>query len=269
VQVNATTPLPRIEVTCDMPGLTSRAGTALLSGLADKLGLTAGLTKALRIHSRSVRHEPGRIVRDLAVMLADGGDALTDLGVLRDQEVLFGLVASDATAYRCLERLDEEMLAGIRAARAAARARAWESSKAATSRRLVLDIDATLVTAHSEKQGAAGTYKGGFGFHPLLCFEAGSGEALAGILRPGNAGANTASDHIAVLELALAQLPAGAASRGTLVRCDSGGATHDFLDEVVKRGLSFSVGCDLTEKVRETILALPEHAWLPATCSRR
>ncbi len=262
MQVHATTLLPRIEVTCDMSGLTSRAGTALLSGLADAIGLTDSLTEALRVHSRAVRHEPGRIVRDLAVMLADGGDALSDLGVLREQQVLFGEVASDATAYRCVERLGETALAGIRAARAAARARAWMHSGG--PKRLVLDIDATLVTAHSEKEGAAGTYKGGFGFHPLLCFEAGSGEALAGVLRPGNAGANTAADHLAVLERALAQLPAGAANRGTLVRCDSGGATHDFLDAVVARGLSFSVGFDLTERVRVACLAVPESAWLPA-----
>jgi hypothetical protein len=262
VQVNATTSAARLKVVADADGLTSRAGTALLSGLADKLGLTAGLTKALRVHSREVRHEPGRIVRDLAVMLADGGDALTDLGVLRDQEVLFGDVASDATAYRCLERLDEAALTGIRGARAAARARAWE--RAAASRRLVLDIDATLLSAHSEKQGAAGTYKGGYGFHPLLCFEAGSGEGLAGVLRPGNAGSNTASDHVAVLELALAQLPEGTVNRGTLVRCDSAGAIHDFLDAVVQRELSFSVGFDLSERVRAACLAVPESAWLPA-----
>ena len=230
MQVNATTPLSRIEVTCDAAGLTSRAGTALLCGLADRLGLTDGLTRALRVHTRSVRHEPGRIVRDLAVMLADGGDCLSDLGVLRGQPVLFGEVASGATAYRCLERLDEEALAAVRAARAAARARAWE--QAGDRGRLILDLDATLITAHPEKEGAAGTYKGGFGFHPLLCFEAGTGEALAGILRPGNAGSNTAADHMLVLERALAQLPAGSARRSTLVRCDSGGATHDFLDAV-------------------------------------
>ena len=264
MQVNATTPLSRIEVTCDAGGLTSRAGTALLSGLADALGLTSALTAALRFGSRKLRHEPGRVVRDLAVMLADGGDCLSDLGVLRDQETLFGEVASGATAYRCVERLDEEMLAGIRAARAAARAHAWESSGAALPRRLILDIDATLITAHSEKEGAAGTYKGGFGFHPLLCFEASTGEALAGMLRPGNAGANTAADHIAVLEAALAQLPAGAANKGTLVRCDSGGATHAFLEAVVARGLSFSVGCELSARLRAAILALPESAWTPA-----
>ena len=262
MQVNATTSSRSLEVTCDGGGLTSRAGTALLAGLADKLGLTDDLTRALRVHARSVRHEPGRIARDLAVMLADGGDCLSDLGALRDQEMLFGPVASGATAYRCVERLGAEQLALVRAARAAARERAWKLARA--PRRLVLDIDATLVTAHSEKEGAAGTYKGTFGFHPLLCFEAGSGEALAGVLRPGNAGANTAADHIEVLGRALAQLPAGAAGPGTLVRCDSGGATHAFLDAVAAKGLCFSVGCELTQRTRAAILALPESAWKPA-----
>ena len=262
MQVNATTCLPRVEVSAKGPDLTSRAGTVLLSGLADRLGLTESLTAALHVHSRKVRHEPGRVVRDLAVLLADGGDCLSDLGALRDQQVLFGAVASDATAYRCLERLDEEMLAGIRAARAAARARAWEHAGA--PRRLILDLDATLLTAHSEKEGAAGNYKGGFGFHPLLCCEATTGEALAGILRPGNAGANTAADHITVLELALAQLPTGALNRGALVRCDSAGATHAFLEAVVAKGLSFSVGCDLSGRLRDALLALPESAWSPA-----
>jgi len=262
VQVNATTPLPRVEVCAEKSTLTSRAGTALLSALADRLGLTAALSAALRVHSRKVRHEPGRVARDLAVMLADGGDCLTDLGALRDQQVLFGEVASDATAYRCLERLGAEQLAGIRAARAAARARAWGLAEA--PRRLVLDIDATLLTAHSEKEGAAGTYKGGFGFHPLLCFEAGTGEALAGVLRPGNAGANSAADHITVLEAALAQLPEGVLNRGSLVRCDSAGATRAFLAAVAARGLAFSVGYDLTERVRAACLAVPESVWLPA-----
>jgi Transposase DDE domain group 1 len=144
VRVNATTSLSRMEVTCDMPGLTSRAGSALLSGLADAIGLTDGLVSGLSVHSRAVRHEPGRVVRDLAVMLADGGDCLTDMGALRDQGVLLGEVASDATAYRCVERLDAGMLAQIREARAAARARAWGLGEA--PRRLVFDIDATLLT---------------------------------------------------------------------------------------------------------------------------
>ena len=107
-------------------GLTSRTGTAPLSGLADALGLTDGLVRGLAVHERAVRHEPGRVARDLAVMLADGGDALTDLGALLDQEVLFGDVAADSTAYRCVERLDEGVLARPRAAHAAASANAWQ-----------------------------------------------------------------------------------------------------------------------------------------------
>ncbi len=265
MQVKATTTVRSFEVTCDAEGLTSRAGTALLSGLADSIGLTDELTGVLRVHSRGVRHEPGRVVRDLAVMLADGGDCLTDLGALRNQPTLFGEVASDPTAYRCVERLDERMLSRVRDARAAVRQRVWALAAApAAPGRTVLDIDATLLTAHSEKEGAAGTYKGGYGFHPLLCFLAGSGEALSGLLRPGNAGSNTAADHIEVLDRALAQLPTGAAGPGTLVRCDSGGATHAFLDAVVARGLTFSAGFDLTAAVREACLAVPERAWVPA-----
>jgi len=260
--MKATTARLPVEVTCDAEGLTSRAGTALLTGLSDRIGLTDGLVSALHVHSRKVAHEPGRIVRDVAVMLADGGDCLTDLGALRDQEVLFGAVASDSTALRCIERLDETMLACVRKARAASRAHVWRLAGA--PRRVILDIDATLVTSHSDKERAAGTYKGGYGFHPLLCFEATTGEALAGILRPGDAGSNTATDHVEVLERALAQLPAGLARPGTLVRCDSAGATHMFLSAVVARGLLFSVGCDLSGRVREAILALPESAWVPA-----
>jgi hypothetical protein len=252
-----------MKVRADGDSLTSRAGTALLVGVADRVGLTAGLLEALSdLRERRGRHEPGRILRDLGVMLADGGDALCDLGVLRDQEVLFGPVASDSTAWRLMAALDEDHLGRVREARAGARCRVWELTGPPT--RLILDIDATLVTAHSEKERAAGTYKHGFGFHPLLCFEATRGEALSGVLRPGNAGSNTASDHIEVLTRALLQLPAGAVNLGTLVRCDSAGATHAFTDAVVQAGLSFSVGFDLTEYVRGAILSVPESAWAPA-----
>ena len=260
--MNATTPAVRFEVACDMEGLTSRAGTALLTGLCDAIGFTSALVGAASVHSRSVRHEPGRILRDIAVMLADGGDCLSDLGALRDQQVLFGEVASDSTVYRCVERLDGAMLTRLREARAFARARVW--GIAGAPKRVILDIDATLVTSHSDKERAAGTYKRGYGFHPLTCFEATTGEGLAGILRPGNAGSNTAADHIALLALALAQLPRGGQDPSTLVRCDSAGATHRFLSAVVEHGLLFSVGFDLTENVRKACLAVSDKTWRPA-----
>jgi Transposase DDE domain group 1 len=252
-----------VEVVADAEGLTSRAGTALVVAVADRVGLTAALSEALAgLRERRPRHDPGRVVRDLALALADGGDCLADLAALRDQPALFGGVASDATAWRLLDALDEERLRSIRAARADARRRVW--AQAGAPRRLILDLDGTLVTAHSDKEQAAGTYKGGFGFHPLLCYETESGEALAGMLRPGNAGFNTADDHIAVFDQALAQLPEEAKTPGLLVRCDRGGATHKFVDHVAEQGLRFSVGLDLTEPVRQAILAVPERAWRPA-----
>jgi len=253
-----------VQVVADAEGLSSRAGSALVAGVADRVGLTAALSEALAgLRRRRSRHDPGRVVRDLALMLADGGDCLSDLRALRDQPPLFGVVASDATGWRMIAALDEARLEQVREARARARAVVWEQAGAPA--RVILDLDGTLVTAHSEKEGAAGTYKGGFGFHPLLCYEATTGEGLAGRLRPGNAGFNTAHDHIDLFEQALAQLPEQAISDGLLVRCDRSGATHAFTEHVAARGLRFSVGLDLTEPVREAILALPERAWRPAT----
>ena len=261
--VQRTDCVERLQVVADADGLTSRAGSVLLVGVADRVGLTGSLAGAMGgLRQRRSRHCPGRTLRDLAVMLADGGDCLADLSGLRDQPTLFGEVPSHATAWRALAALAGERLAAVREARATARKQVWELAGA--PRRVVLDLDATLVTAHSEKEQAAGTYKHGFGFHPLLCYEATTKEALAGILRPGNAGANTSADHVAVLDLALAQLPEETVGSGLLVRADSGGATHAFLDHVVGRGLRFSVGFDLTEPVREAILGLSEQAWRPA-----
>jgi len=252
-----------VQIVADADRLTSRAGTALLVGLADRVGLTGGLSEAMGgLRRRRSRHDPGRTLRDVAVMVADGGDCLADLRALRDQPTLFGEVASDATAWRALAALDGERVVAVRRARATARARVWELAGA--PERVILDLDATLVTAHSDKEQAAGNYKHGFGFHPLLCYEAETEEALAGVLRPGNAGANTAADHITVLDAAVEQLPEQARGPGLLVRADSGGATHAFLDHVVSRGFRFSVGFDLTEPVREAVLAVPERAWRPA-----
>lgn len=252
-----------LQIVADADRLTSRAGTALLVGLADRVGLTEALSEAMRgVRRRRSRHDPGRTLRDLAVMVADGGDCLADLSALRDQPTVFGDVPSDATGWRALAALDSARLPRLREARARARARVW--ALAGAPERVILDLDATLVTAHSDKERAAGNYKHGFGFHPLLCYEARSGEALAGVLRPGNAGANTAADHVEVLDLALAQLPETLAGPGLLVRADSGGATHAFLDHVAARGLRFSVGFDLTEPVRAAVLAVPEKAWRPA-----
>jgi hypothetical protein len=241
-------------------------GTALLAQVADKLGLTGALSLRLAVLKQRRRgHDPGRVIRDLAVMLADGGECVSDLGVVRDQEALFGPVASDSTAFRVVDRIASEpaLLDALRSAHARARERFWKPHGA--PERLTIDIDATLITAHSEKERAAGNYKGGYGFHPLQAYADETREALGGLLRPGNAGANTAADHQAVLDLALEQIPAEyIEGLQILVRADSAGATHGLVDYCREARMRFSVGYDLTEQVRTAILELPEDAWVAA-----
>lgn len=241
----------------------SHAGVALLVELADQVGLTAALSEALApTRERRSAHDPGRVLRDVAVMLADGGDCVTDIDAYRGQERLFGARASETTTHRVLKVVDERLLDRIRAARAAARARVWDAG--ARPKSITLDIDATLVAAHSEKELAAGNYKQGYGFHPLGCWLDETGEALAAILRPGNAGSNTAEDHFTVLGLALEQLPAEDLHREILVRTDIGGCTHAFTADCRDAGIRFSVGYELSETVRAAILELPETAWVQA-----
>jgi len=255
--------LGTVEVTADGEGLVSHAGVALLVELSDHFGLTGALSGALaQTRERRSAHDPGRVLRDVAVMLADGGDCVTDLDAYRGQERLFGARASETTTHRVLKSIDEQLLDRIRAARAAARARVWDAGGRPDS--ITLNIDATLVTAHSEKELAAGNYKHGYGFHPLCCYLDETGEALAAILRPGNAGSNTAADHFEVLGLALDQLPAGDLDREILVRADIGGATHAFTADCREANIRFSVGYELGESVRRAILDLPETAWVQA-----
>jgi hypothetical protein len=257
------------------------AGARLLTDLADKTGLTSGFVQALGLDRvRRAAHEPGRVAVDLAVLLADGGEAIADLAVLRQQSGLFGPVASDPTAWRVLDAIDTPALARLRAARAAARELTWlqllETRRSlpvttVLGRALpgfVLDIDATIVLAHSEKEAAAATWKHTFGYHPLLCFLDATGEALAGMLRPGNAGSNTAADHITVLGRALQQIPdAYRYGSPILIRSDSAGSSHEFLAHI--RGLrehgvhtEFSVGVAITTPIRAAITTAED--WVPA-----
>ena len=262
LQVSSNDRVGKVEIAADGEGLVSRAGTALLAELSDRLGLTRALSELLGdTRERRGGHDPGHVLRDLALTLSDGGDCVSDLGALRDQPDLFGRVASSATAWRAIERA-RGRLDDLRAARAKARERAWTAGAAPAE--IVLDFDSHLITAHSDKEGATPTWKRGFGFHPLLCYLDATGEALAGVLREGRAGANTAEDHVEVLALALEQIPQEHLDRPMLARSDSAGFTHDFAAALSETGIRFSLGFAITEAVRAAILGTEESAWQAA-----
>jgi hypothetical protein len=279
--VQSTGTRPKVVVAGGGRGVVAHAGTRLLTDLADRTALTRGFVDALGVgRQRRSAHDPGRVAVDLAVLLAEGGQTIADLGVLRQQPGLFGPVASDVTAWRVLDAIDAPAMARLRAARAAARELAW-AQLVETRRSLpvttvlgralpgfVLDLDATIVLCHSEKESAAPTWKHTFGYHPLLCFLDSTGEALAGLLRSGNAGSNTAADHITVLDQALQQIPdAYRFGSPILIRSDSAGSSHAFLAHIRSlrdQGLrtEFSVGVAIGAPVRAAITAATD--WVPA-----
>jgi Transposase DDE domain group 1 len=275
--VNNTARRPKITVSADAKGLVSQAGTLLLLETARVTGLGEALSAGLaRWRAPRAVHDPGKILTDLVVALALGGDCLADIAALRAQPELAGPVASDPVVSRLISALAGDAprtLGAIRRARAAARERAWalagDRSPGAGGPLTPVDIDATIVTAHSEKEKAAPTWKKTFGFHPLAVFAdhgaAAGGEALGIMLRPGNAGSNTAAEHIEVTRLALAQLPRRLRRR-VLIRTDSGGGTHDFLAWLSRPGrrLHYSVGMNISDDMQEAILALPDRVWEPA-----
>jgi Transposase DDE domain group 1 len=267
----------KIMVSADGTGVVSQAGGLLLTRTLQVTGLNRGLEEALeRWRPARAVHSPGKIVSDLAVALALGGDCLADVAMLRAEPGLFGPVASDPVVSRLVARLAREApraLKAIRAARAAARARVWDlaggAAPGADGGLVTVDIDATIVTACSEKEQARPTWKKTYGHHPLTVFAdhgaVGAGEALVVLLRAGNAGSNTAADHIQATRLALAQLPRHLRRR-VLIRTDSGGGTHEFLNWLTRPGrrLAYSVGFTITEDVQEAILKIPARAWAPA-----
>jgi hypothetical protein len=261
--------LGSLRIAADEARLVSRAGAALVPELAARLGLEAQLSKALaRLFKRRPAHDPGRVLVDLATTLIDGGDCVSDLGVLADQPDLFGQVASHSTATRLLHALGEDELEAIRDCRRQTRERAWAAG--ARPQTITLDFDAQLLECHTEKEGAGPHRKGGFGFHPLHCFLDETEEQLAGLLRPGNAGANTAQDHVAVLDAAIEQLPPDVSDRERdepveiLARADAAGATHAFAAALRERRIRFSLGYYVTETVGQAALALDKAAWRPA-----
>ncbi len=258
--------------------MVSQAGGVLLVETVRKTGLDQAISAALGPwrKPRAV-HDPGKILLDVALAVALGGDYLADVAMLRAEPGVFGPVASDPTVSRLIDPLagaGPRALKAIRLARAEVRQHVWRwAGQNAPDKEgeVIVDIDGVLVLAHSEKQDATATWKKTFGHHPLFAFvdhgREGTGEPVASLLRPGNAGSNTAADHIEAARLALAQLPkAYRRGRQTLIRTDSGGGTHEFVNWITARGrwLSYSVGMVITDAIHQAVLKVPASAWTPA-----
>lgn len=270
-------------VTGDGSGVAAHAGSAAVRLLADKVGLTDDLSRALTRRSKTPRHDRGGVLRDVAVMIADGGEAISDIDVLRHQggpQGALGAVASPATVWRMLDELSPGRMRKIATGRARTRRRVWAGLPGGVPRSrvagkqldagvVVLDVDATVVVAHSEKEQAAPTFKKTFGYHPLGVWCDNSGEFLAAMLRTGKAGSNTAADHVAVLSEAIAQVP-GTHRKQLLIRCDGAGASHDLVawlqdqNQVRGRRVEYSVGFAITEHLRTAISQVPKQTWAPA-----
>jgi hypothetical protein len=270
-----------LSVRAEGKGLVGHAGAVLLRRCADRTGLTAVLGAVFPTGRGPGWWDRGVVLVDLAVSIVLGGVCLSDIDVLAHQAAVWGDPPSDSTAYRTLEGIDESALARLGKARAVVRRQVWNllalrpggflwlcvAGKVLTGW-VVIDLDATLITAHSVKQGAAVTFKKGFGFHPLAAWCANTGESLAMLLRPGNAGSNTVADHIRVLGEAIAQLPPHRRVK-ILVRIDGAGATHDLVEHLdalntSHRTVRFTVGWAITEVDETAIAALSEAAWTPS-----
>lgn len=269
---------PRVRVEGGGRAVVSQAGAVLLVETVRKAGLDQALSAALTPWRRPrAVHDPGKILLDVALVVALGGDCLAGVGMLRAEPAVFGPVASDPTVSRLIDTLaaaGPKALSAIQKARAQARERVWNMAKDAapnTAGQVIVDLDGVLVLAHSEKQDATATWKKTFGHHPLMAFvdhgSGGSGEPVACLLRPGNAGSNTAADHITTAQLALVQLPKKyRRGRHTLIRTDSAGGTHEFVAWLAQRGrwLSYSVGMTVTEQIHQAVLRVPHAAWTAA-----
>jgi len=274
LKVHRSRSVHRPAVTTDGRNLVSHAGTALLSELADRTGLTQAMSGAMADCGISWHtHDPGVVLTHLAVSIADGADCLTDFEALREQPELFGDVASVSTAWRAVKATASLELRRIPKAVAAAREIVWAKAPPGD---ITIDFDATLLNVHSEKQDARPTYKKGYGFSPIGAWCDTTGEPLAAMLRPGNASANDAEDHLELLDQAVAGLPGdyrvghepgddpSLVRHHILVRADSAGASHSFVSGLVEANIEYSIGHQVSAKVREALLLFQEEDWVQA-----
>lgn len=261
--------------------LVTSSGAVLINETIRVAGLRAALSRALAPwRPMRARHDPGKVLLDVAIAVALGGDCLADVAAVRAQRDLFGVAASDPTVCRLFATLTADpasadaAVAALRSARAAGRHAIWSRRRPLAGTpgsrdggQVIVDIDATVVTAHSDKEGAEATHKMSYGFAPMCAFvdhgQFGTGETLALDLRPGKASPFNSADHITVLEEALRQLPTGERAQ-VLVRADAGGASKAFMHHITDAGLQYSIGFPAHGPVQAAIEVIPEQAWVAA-----
>jgi Transposase DDE domain group 1 len=270
----------RLRVTGEGEGLAGHAGAVLLRKLADQAGLTGALGSALARAGKFPLIDRGVALVSMAVAIALGATSMNDIALLAHHEPVFGAPPSDTTVRRTLELADPRTLDKIARVRAAVRGHVWSLICARPAGFpwlaiagkllagwLVIDLDATLITAYSDKEGAAPTWKKGYGFHPLGAWAANTRECLAMLLRPGNAGSNTFADHKDVLAAAIRQVPARFRGK-ILVRIDGAGASHELIKHLLsmsspRRILLFTCGWMITAADEDAIRQVPARAWKP------
>ncbi len=276
MKVHRSRSVRRAKVIPDGKNLVSHAGAALLAELADRSGLTEGMSVAMEDCGISWHtHDPGVVLTHLAIAIADGADCLADIAALKEQEDLFGPVASVATAWRAVHATAVFELRAIPLALASARARVWAARPPEGP--MIWDFDSTLLNVHSEKEDAAPTYKRGFGFNPLAAWCDNTREPLGAMLRPGNAAPNDTDDHLELLEQVVRSVPPEYALgheegddpalvvHPILVRADSAGATHRFVQSLTDANFDYSIGFPISGSVRDALLLAQEEDWVRAT----
>jgi hypothetical protein len=276
LKVHRSRSVRRAKVIPDGKNLISHAGAALLAELADRSGLTEAMSVAMQDCGINWHtHDPGVVLTHLAVAIANGADCLADLTALKEQEELFGPVASVATAWRALHVTTCFELRAIPVAVAQARERVWAAQPPVGP--MIWDFDSTLLNVHAEKEDAAATYKGGFGFNPLGAWCDNTKEPLGAMLRPGNAAPGNTDDHLELLEQVVRSVPHEYALgheegddpamvvHRILVRADSAGASHRFVQSLTDANFDYSIGFSIRGSVHDALLLAQEEDWVRAT----
>jgi len=269
-----------LEIAADGHGLVGHAGGVLLRKLADRVGLTGAFDSALTLKRRNPQLSRGMVLVSAAIAIAMGATSMADIAVLGQLGPVLGPAPSASTVRRVLlDMAAGRMLARIAQARARTRRHVWKEIEAAggfpwisvagktLQDWVVLDMDATLITAHSDKEGAKPTWKMGYGFHPLAAWCINTRECLSMLLRPGSDGSNTFTDHEEVLADALKQVPPEF-RRKILVRIDGAGASHKLIEHLIslstkRKTVRFTCGWTILAADEQAIAALPASAWEP------